>query len=183
MHATSNKEGVDVYIKGILKMHLISHEQQGYIEIRKKWLLDKEEIGALPRGSRGLSGPPVRTRPASKIKRKINKFANEHQIPQSEIGVLVITGQFISWDINYIEKFVDSITEHVNKLENIPAVVLVSPKSYGQVEIETVEKENFVLIKNRLYEDIQEDIVIVKNKSFKREFDYENLKSMLLVTR
>ena len=183
VHATSNKEGVDVYIKGILKMHLISHEQQGYIEICKKWLLDQEEIGALPRGSRGLSGPPVRTRPASKIKQKINKFANEHQIPQSEIGVLVITGQFISWDINYIEKFVDSITEHVNKLENIPAVVLVSPKSYGQVEIETVEKENFVLIKNRLYEDIQEDIVIVKNKSFKREFDYENLKSMLLVTR
>ena len=74
VHATSNKEGVDVYIKGILKMHLISHEQQGYIEIRKKWLLDKEEIGALPRGSRGLSGPPVRTRPASKINQKINKF-------------------------------------------------------------------------------------------------------------
>ena len=35
--------------------------------------------------------------------------------------------------------------------------------------------------KTGLYEGIREDVVIVKNRFFEPEFDYENLKSLLRV--
>ena len=60
-------------------------------------------------------------------------------------------------------------------------MVLVSAKTFGDADAWTVEREDFISIRNRLYEGIWEDVVIVKNRFFEPEFDYENLKSLLRV--
>ena len=60
-------------------------------------------------------------------------------------------------------------------------MVLISSKIFGESEIQVVEKDDFIFIRNRLYEYIEENTIIVKNRFFKPEFDYENLKLSLLV--
>ena len=64
-------------------------------------------------------------------------------------------------------------------MENIPAVVLISGKMFGDPEIEDPEeiaRQHFIFIRNQISKGMGEDIVIVKNRFCKFKFDYENLK-------
>ena len=176
--AISGKKGVAVCNKYV-KMYLVPRELPEWIEMCRDWLREKADNGEIPPNSRGLSGPPDSTQPEGRIKARINQIVKERQIPPDKNGVLAITEQSGLENINSVERIVDMIVERVNRLENIPAVVLISPKLFGEVETGVVKKENFVLIMNHLYDEIQENVVIVKNDFFKPEFDYGVLKSML----
>ena len=80
-----------------------------------------------------------------------------------------------------MERFVDYMIEEVYALKNIPAVVLVSEKTFGDVETQMIEREDFTFITNQVYEDIWEYVVIVKNRFCKLAFDHEKLKSIMSV--
>ena len=180
-HAISHRIGVEVDIKDVLKIYLVPDKLPKRVKMYKEWLDMQENAGVMPKGGGGLHGPPDNARQEHRVKTRINKVAREHQIPSEYTGVLVITGHFLFWDVSDVEKFVDSIIEDVYEQDNIAAVVLVSSKIFGEVDIQTVERRDFVFIRNQLYEWVGEDTVIVKNRFFKSEFDYENLKSLLLV--
>ena len=180
-HAISHRTGVEVDIKDVLKIYLVPDKLPKRVEMYKQWLDVQEKTGVVPNGSGGLHGPPDNARQEHRVKTRINQVARERQIPSEDTGVLVITGHFLFWNVNDVEKFVGSIIEDVYEQDNIAAVVLVSSKIFGDADIETIERKDFVFIRNRLCEGIGEDVVIVKNRFFKSEFDYENLKSLLLV--
>ena len=176
--AVSCRKGVE-FCNNDLKVYVVPQEFPECVIMGRDWLRKKAASGEIPRDSRGLSGPPDPTRPESRIKARINKITKEQQIPPDKIGVLAIAEQSCLEDIDDGEEIVDVVTEQVNKLENILAVVLISPKLFGEVETGVTEKSNFIMIKNHLYNEIQENIVIVKNESFKPKFDYRILKSLL----
>ena len=176
--AVSCRKGVE-FCNNDLKVYVVPQELPECVIMGRDWLRKKAASGEIPHGSRGLSGPPDPTRPESRIKARISKIAKEQQIPPDKIGVLAIAEQSCLEDIDDGEEIVDVVTEQVNKLENILAVVLISPKLFGEVETGVTEKSNFIMIKNHLYNEIQENIVIVKNESFKPKFDYRILKSLL----
>ncbi len=75
-----------------------------------------------------------------------------------------------------VERFVDYIIEEVYDMGNIPAVILISRKMFGDPEIENIKRQHFIFIRNQIYEGIGEDIVIVKNRFCRSKFDYENLR-------
>ena len=180
-NAISNKIAIEVNLGRALKVYLVPDELSGRVEMCKKWLDNQEDTGVMPKGNHWLCGPPNSMREEQRIKTRIRRMVGEHQIPLGTTGVLVITGLFSFWNIDDAERLVDSIIEDVYDLENIPAVVLISSKIFGESEIQVVEKDDFIFIRNRLYEYIEENTIIVKNRFFKPEFDYKNLKLSLLV--
>ena len=102
----------------------------------------------MPSGSGGLCGPSDNVRQEYRTRIRISKFAKEHQIPPEATGVLILAGQFLFHDADNIERFVDSIIEEVYELKNIPAVVLISSKTFGDVDAWVVEREGFISIRN-----------------------------------
>ena len=145
----------------------------------KEWHRRQVGAGVMPQGTYGLSGPSDNVRQEYRVRLRINKFAKEHQIPLEETGVLVLAGDFYFGNAGDIEEFVDYIAEEVYELNNIPAVVLVTRRMFVGVEAKIAEKDDFVLIRNQPYKNIEEYIVIVKNRFCKKAFDYENLESIL----
>ena len=178
-HAVSSKTAVEVDMENVLKVYLVPDELPDSTEMRKKWHHRQVETGVMPRGSYGFSGPSDNVRQEYRVKAKINTFAKRRQIPPGETGVLALAGNFFFGGAGDIERFVDYIAEEVYELENIPAVVLVSRRIFVGVEAKITEKDDFVVIRNLPYKDIEEYIVIVKNRFYKKEFDYKNLESLL----
>ena len=178
-HAVSRKIAVEVDLENILKIYLVPDKLSDHIEMCKKWHSKQVDEGVMPQGSYGLSGPSDNVRQEYRVRLRINRFAKERQIPPEETGVLVLAGDFFFGGTNEIERFVDYIAEEVYELKNIPAVVLVTRRMFVGVDTKIAEKDNFVLIRNLPYKNIEEYIVIVKNRFCKKEFDYKNLESML----
>ena len=179
--AITDKTSVEVAIDNVLKLYLVPDGLPERFKMRMEWHRKQEENGIMPSGSGGLYGPSDSVRQEYRIRIRINQFAKEHQIPPEETGILILAGQFLFQDADDIEGFVDSIIEEVYELKNIPAVVLVSNKIFGDADAWTAERDDFIAIRDQLYEGIWEDVVIVKNRFFEPEFDYENLKSLLRV--
>ena len=179
--AIINKTDVMVDTDKVLKLYLVPDGLPERFKMLMEWHRKQKESGVMPSGSVRLYGPSDNVRQEYRTRIRINNFAKERQIPPEETGILILAGQFLFQDANDVERFVDSIIEAVYELKNIPAVVLVSAKTFGDTDAWTVEREDFISIRNRLYEGIWEDVVIVKNRFFEPEFDYENLKSLLRV--
>ena len=179
IRAVSDKIAVEVDINKILKMYLVPNEMSDRIKMCKEWHSKQEQLGIVPHGS-WMSGPKDNVRQEYRVRMKINNFAKKQQIPLDEIGVLVLTGQFLFQDADDVERFVDFVIEDVYDLGNISAGVLVSGKAFGDTKVEIIDRHDFIFIRNHLYVGIQEDIVIIKNQFYKPKFDYENLKSLLL---
>ena len=179
IRAVSDKIAIEVDINKILKMYLVPNEMPDRIKMCKEWHSKQEQLGIVPHGS-WMSGPKDNVRQEYRVRMKINNFAKKQQIPLDEIGVLVLTGQFLFQDADDVERFVDFVIEDVYDLGNISAVVLVSGKAFGDTKVEIIDRHDFIFIRNHLYGGIQEDIVIIKNQFYKPKFDYENLKSLLL---
>ena len=179
--AASGMKGVEVCNKYV-KMYLIPRELPEHIALGSAWLRAKWESGEIPDDSRGLSGPPDPTKPVKRIMDKIKKIVKEQQIPRDKNGILIISELPGLENVDSIRKITHMITEQVNGLENILAVVLISPKLFGEAETGTIEDENFTLLRNCLYDEIQENVVIVMNESFKPEFDSGVLKDLLAYT-
>ena len=179
--AIINKMDVEAAMNKVLKLYLVPDGLPERFKTLMEWHRKQEENGVMPSGSGGLCGPSDNVRQEYRTRIRISKFAKEHQIPPEATGVLILAGQFLFHDADNIERFVDSIIEEVYELKNIPAVVLISSKTFGDAGAWVVEREGFISIRNHLYEGIWEDVVIVKNRFFEPEFDYENLKSLLRV--
>ena len=179
--AIINKTDVMVDTDKVLKLYLVPDGLPERFKMLMEWHRKQKESGVMPSGSGRLYGPSDNVRQEYRTRIRISNFAKERQIPPEETGILILAGQFLFQDANDVEGFVDSIIEAVYELKNIPAVVLVSAKTFGDADAWTVEREDFIYIRNRLYEGIREDVVIVKNRFFEPEFDYENLKSLLRV--
>ncbi|MCH8914420.1 MAG: hypothetical protein IIA82_00990 [Thaumarchaeota archaeon] len=179
-YVIDKKTDSEVDIPNILKLYLVSDESPDRIKKYKRWYRKQEKLGILRKGNHGLLGPSDNVRQDYRAKIRIDKFAKERQIPTDKTGILVLVADFSFWSIEYVEKFVDMIIEAVYELSNIPAVVLFSTKVFADGEPSIVEKEDFIFIRNYLYGDIKEDIVIVKNRFCKLSFDYENLKKLLV---
>ena len=179
--AIRERTAVEVPIDKVLKMYLVPDGLPERFKLRMEWHRKQEESGTVPKGSGGLYGPSDNVRQEYRTRIRINRFARELQIPPEETGILVLAGQFLFHDVGDIEVFVDYIIEEVYELKNIPAVVLVSGKVFGDADAWIVEREDFIAIRNQLYEGMREDVVIVKNRFFEPGFDYENLKSLLRV--
>ena len=179
--AIINKTDVMVDTDKVLKLYLVPDGLPERFKMLMEWHRKQKESGVMPSGSGRLYGPSDNVRQEYRTRIRISNFAKERQIPPEETGILILAGQFLFQDANDVEGFVDSIIEAVYELKNIPAVVLVSAKTFGDADAWTVEREDFIYIRNRLYEGIWEDVVIVKNRFFEPEFDYENLKSLLRV--
>ena len=179
--AIMGKTDVEVAIDKVLKLYLVPDSLPERFKMFTEWHRKQEENGVMPRGSGGLCGPSDNVRQEYRIRIRINRFAKELQIPPEETGILILAGQFLFHDADDIEGFVDSIIEEVYELKNIPAVVLISDKMFGDADACIVEREDFIYIRNQLYEGMWEDVVIVKNRFFEPEFDYESLKSLLRV--
>ena len=180
-HATSSMIGVEVNIDKVLNVYLVPDGLPGRIEMYDEWQRNQEKMGTIPRGLSGLSGPSDNVRQGHRARIRIQQIARERQIPPEETGVIVITGPFHFWGIDDVERFVDHMIEEVYALKNIPAVVLVSEKTFGDVDAKMIEREDFTFITNQVYEDIWEYVVIVKNRFCKLAFDHEKLKSLMLV--
>ena len=178
-HAVSSKKAVEVDLENTLKVYLVPDELPDHVEMCRKWHGRQAGGGAMPRDSFVLTGPSDDVKPEHRVKIRIDRFAKKRQIPPEETGVLVIAGDFFFGGANDIEKFVDHIAEQVYELENIPAVVLVTRKRYVGEDAKIAKKDGFVFIRNRPHKNIEEYIVIVKNRFCKKEFDYNNLESML----
>ena len=179
--ATSNMVGVKVNIGRVLNVYLVPNGLPRRVEMYDEWRRSQEKMGTIPRGLSGLSGPPDNVMQEHRVRIRIQQIAREQQIPLEETGVIVITGPFRFWGIDDVERFVDHMIEEVYALENIPAVVLVSEKTFGDGEAKMIEREDFTFIVNQIYEYIWEYVVIVKNRFCKLAFDYEKLKSIMLV--
>lgn len=181
-HAVSSQTAVEVDVKNVLKLYLVPNGLPNRIEMCKEWRHRQVEARVMPQGSYGLLGPSDNVRPEYRVKIRINQFVKERQIPPEETGVLVLAGDFFFRGAGDIERFVNSIVEEVYELGNIPAVVLVTRRMFvGETKIEG--KGDFVLIRNLPYKGIEEYIIIVKNRFYKKEFDYKNLESMLRLRR
>ena len=180
-HATSSMIGVEVNIDKVLNVYLVPDGLPGRIEMYDEWQRNQEKMGTIPRGLSGLSGPSDNVMQENRARIRIQQIARERQIPPEETGVIVITGPFHFWGIDDVERFVDHMIEEVYALKNIPAVVLVSEKTFGDVDAKMIEREDFTFITNQVYEDIWEYVVIVKNRFCKLAFDHEKLKSLMLV--
>ena len=133
-HAISHRTDVEVDIKDVLKIYLVPDKLPKRVEMYKQWLDMQEKTGVIPNGSGGLHGPPDNARQEYRVKTRINQVARKHQIPSEDTGVLVITGHFLFWNVNDVEKFVGSIIEDVYEQDNIAAVVLYHPK-YSETQI------------------------------------------------
>ena len=179
--ATSNMIDVKVKIDKVLNVYLVPNGLPRRIEMYDEWRRNQEKMGLIPRGLSGLSGPSDNVRQEHRARIQIRQIAWERQIPPEETGVIVITGPFRFWGIADVERFVDYMIEEVYALKNIPAVVLVSEKTFGDVEAQMIEREDFTFITNQVYEDIWEYVVIVKNRFCKLAFDHEKLKSIMSV--
>ena len=57
-YAISHKTDVEVDIDNVLKMYLVPDKLPKCTEMRRQWLDGQEEAGVMPKGSRGLHGPP-----------------------------------------------------------------------------------------------------------------------------
>lgn len=178
-HAVSSKNAVEVDLENTLKVCLVPDELPDRVEMCRKWHSRQVDEGVMPQGSYGLTGPSDNVKPEYRVRLRISRFARERQIPPEETGVLVLAGNFFFRGAKDIERFVDHIAEGVYELENIPAVVLVTRRMFVGADAKIAEKDDFVFIRNLPYKNIEEYIVIVKNRFCKKEFDYKNLESML----
>lgn len=94
--------------------------------------------------------------------------------------MLVITGHFFFGDADRAGLFVDQIIESIYEMGNIPAVVLVACNIVGDDEETTItDRRDFVFIRNNIYDGIQENIVLIKNRFCRFRLDYGRLASLL----
>ena len=178
--AISGNIAVEVDLDKVLKLYLVPDALPGSRRIREEWRRRHERTGALPRSSGWLSGPPHGVREEHRVRRRIGQFAGECQIPPEETGALFLTGPFLFQGADDAERFVDCIIEEIYQIRNVPAVVLVSGKTLGgHEETAITETQDFTFIRNKVYDMIHEDVVIVKNRFCESRFDHENLKHML----
>ena len=127
-----------------------------------------------------MYGPPDNVSEVHRVRTRIDCFARERQIPLEYPGVLVITGHFLFGDADRVGHFVDSVIEKVYEMENIPAVVLISGSIVGDDEETTItDWRDFVFVRNKIYDSIQEEVVIIKNRFCKFSLDYGHLASLL----
>lgn len=180
-YVIDKKTDSEVDIPNVLKLYLVSDELPERIKKYKRWYRKQEKLGIIRKGSHGLLGPPDNVRQDYRSKIRIDQFAKEKQIPTNKTGILVIVGGFFFWDLEYVKNFVDVIIEAVYEMSNVPAVVLMSTKVFLDGKYSIVEKDDFIFIKNYLYGDINEDIVIVKNRFCKYKFDYDALTKLLTI--
>ena len=93
--------------------------------------------------------------------------------------MLVITGHFRFGDADRAGRFVDQTIESVYEMGNIPAVVLVAGDIIGDdEEITITDRQDFVFIRNKIYDCIQE-VVLIKNRFCGFRLDYGRLASLL----
>lgn len=182
--AIADKTGIEVHLDKVLKVYLVPDGLPDGAKMRAEWRRKQEEEGAVPRGGGGMLGPPSNVREEYRAKIRINQFSKEGQIPPHRLGVLVLAGNFLFWDADMAECFVDHIIEEVYEIRNIQAVVLVSHKALGDTrETKIVDRKDFVYIRNRVYDYGSENIVIVKNRFCESGLDYGHLASLLAITR
>jgi len=180
-YVIDKKTDSEVDIPNVLKLYLVSDESPDRIKKYKRWYRKQESLGIIRKGNHGLLGPSDNVRQDYRSKIRIDKFAKEKQIPINKMGILILVADFYFWNLEHVEKFVDVIIESVYELTNIPAIILWSKKVFADGKTNVTEKGDFIFIENYLYEEIKEDIVIVKNRFCKFKFDYDNLKELLTV--
>ena len=177
--AVSGRVPVEVHLNKVLKMYLVPDGLPNSAELRAEWLRRQEEAGVMPRGG-GMHGPPDNVSPEHRVMTRINKFAQKCQIPPEHPGVLVITGHFRFGDADRAGRFVDQIIEGVYEMGNIPAVVLVAGDIIGDdEEITVTDRQDFVFIRNKIYDSLQEEVVLIKNRFCGFRLDYGRLASLL----
>ena len=177
--AASNRIPVEVHLDRVLKMYLVPDELPNRTELCAKWLRRQEDTGVMPRGG-GMLGPPDNVSPEHRVRVRIDKFNREGQIPQGNFGILVITGHAIFGGADNAERFVDQIIENVYEMGNIPAVVLVTDKIVGDDEETTItDRRDFIFIRNKIYDGIHEEVILIKNRFCRFRLDYGRLASLL----
>ena len=177
--AISGMTAVEVGIAGVLKVYLVPNELSDPAKMRAEWHRRQEDAGVMPRGG-GMYGPSDNVSQEHRVRTKIDGFARKCQIPPGEPGVLVITGHFLFGDADHAGRFVDRVIEKVYELRNILAVVLVTGNIIGDKEETTItDRRDFVFVRNKIYDYIQEEVVIVKNRFCGFKQDYGHLASLL----
>lgn len=177
--AVSGKVPVEVHLDKVLKVYLVPNELHNRTGLRAEWLRMQEDTGVMPRGG-GMRGPPDNVSPEYRVRARINKFVHKGQIPPEHPGVLVITGHFFFGDADRAGRFVDQIIESVYEMRNILAVVLVAGNIDGDDEETTItDRRDFVFIRNKIYDGIHEDVVLIKNRFCGFRLDYGRLASLL----
>ena len=177
--AVSSRMPVEVHLDRVLEMYLVPDGLPNSTELRAEWLRRQEEAGVMPRGG-GMRGPPDNVSPEHRVRARINKFVHKGQIPPEHPGVLVITGHFLFGDADRAARFVDQIIESVYEMGNILAVALVAGNIVGDDEETTItDRRDFVFIRNKIYDGIQEEVVLIKNRFCGFRLDYGRLASLL----
>jgi len=179
--ALEKKADEEVNIPNVLKIYLVSEEDQNRIKKYKDWYDKQGSLGIIPKGSHGLLGPSDGVRQEYRVRIRLDALQREKQIPAEKMGIIVIVSDFRFWTIEDVSEFVDVIIESVYELTNITAVILWSTKVIADGQTNVTEKEDFIFIENYLFGEIKEDIVIIKNRFCKMKFDYEVLKNLLVI--
>ena len=178
--AVSDRMPVEVDLDKVLKVYLVPNELPSSTGLRAEWLRKQKDAGVMQRGGGGMRGPPYNVSQEHRTGTKIGGFARKCQIPSECPGVLVITGHFLFGDADRAERFVGHIIEKVYELENIQAVVLVSGNIVGDNEETTItDRQDFVFVRNNIYDYTLEEVVIIKNRFCRFKLDYGHLASLL----
>ena len=177
--AVSGRVPVEVHLDRVLKMYLVPDELPNSTGLRAEWMRRQEDAGVMPRGG-GMRGPPDNVSLEHRVMTRINKFAQKCQIPPEHPGVLVITGHFFFGDADRAGRFVDQIIESVYEMGNVLAVALISGNIVRDDEETTItDRQDFVFVRNKIYDGIREDIVLIKNRFCEFRLDYGRLASLL----
>lgn len=177
--AVSGRVPVEVHLDKVLKVYLVPNELHNRTGLRAEWLRMQEDAGVMLRGG-GMRGPPDNVSPEHRVRARINKFVHKGQIPPEHPGVLVITGHFLFGDADRAARFVDQIIESVYGMGNILAVALVAGNIVGDDEETTItDRQDFVFIRNKIYDGCQEEVVLIKNRFCGFRLDYGRLASLL----
>ena len=161
----------EVNIPDVLKVYLVHGDEPDRIRMYDKWYRAPENSDIQDNG--GLSGPPTDRSDLARIQAKIRTFFGERQIPTEKMGVLFITGHFMIDDGN-VETMVNGVLKHVNKLPNIPAVVLTSIRTFtlSPNRRRIKEREDYVDVDYRLAPYVVERVLVIKNRSCRFAFDH-----------
>lgn len=181
--AVSGRVPVEVDLDSVLKMYLVPYGLPNSTGLRAEWLRRQDEAGVMLRGG-GMRGPPDNVSPEHRVRARINKFVHKGQIPPEHPGVLVITGHFLFGDVDRAGRFVNQIIESVYGMGNILAVALVVGNIVGDDEETTItDRQDFIFIRNKIYDGIQEEIVLIKNRFCGFRLDYRHLASLLVTKK
>lgn len=171
---------IEVDMSKVLRVYLAPDRLAGRAERIEEWFGEQERMGVMQRTAGWMAGPPHHMTQERRARDRINKVARESQIPPDRTGVVVVRGPFLFADAGGAERSVTYITNGLARLRNVPAVVLVSDKTFGGSEESAVsEMPGFTFMRSRLHDMVYEDTVIIRNPFCKIGFDHESLKSVL----